>query len=191
MELTELETRFRLHALSAKIETAPSHIALKKAAVLIPLIEQRGVLHIGLTQRPLHLRSHPGQISFPGGKVEKSDRDETHTALREAHEEIGLSPDNVEVLGQFPAHNTLTGFEITPIVGRIKSPFEPLLDPGEVADYFTVPLHFLRQPHNRHQLKFSRKGIEYPVLFIPYQDRFIWGATAAIIDLLCRHLESD
>ena len=190
MDLTELETRFRLHALSANIETAPSHTALKKAAVLIPLIEQRGVLHIGLTQRPLHLRAHPGQISFPGGKVEKSDRDETHTALREAHEEIGLSPDNVEVLGRFPAHNTLTGFEITPVIGRIKSPFSPVLDPGEVADYFTVPLHFLRQEHNRHQIKFSRKGIEYPVLFIPYKDRFIWGATAAIIDLLCRHLEN-
>ncbi len=190
MTLTELETRFRLHALSDRIASAPSPAPLKAAAVLIPLVEKHNELHLGLTQRPLHLRAHPGQISFPGGKVERDDKDQTATALREAHEEIGLCPDNVEILGQFPAHNTFTGFEITPIVGRIKSPFEPVLDPGEVAEYFTVPLAFLRQRRHRHTLNFSRKGINYPVIFIPYQDRFIWGATAAIIDLLCRHIES-
>ncbi|GGI87155.1 CoA pyrophosphatase [Shewanella gelidii] len=193
MEISELATRYQLHALSSPIPLAPpyrfaSKTKLRQAAVLIPVIAKPDGLHIGLTQRPMHMRAHPGQISFPGGKVESSDINEAATALREAEEEIGLSQQNVTVLGQFPSHNTFTGFEITPIVGMVKQPFEPVLDPGEVADYFTVPLSFLRQQHNRHRLNVSRKGQNFPVFFIPYQNRFIWGATAAIIDLFCRHI---
>ena len=196
MDVSEFRLRFNLHPLSKHHPLTPtplaSHTALRKAAVLVPVIEINGELHLLLTQRPTHLRAHPGQISFPGGKVEESDSSISMTALREAEEEIGLMRDNVEVIGVFPAHNTFTGFEITPIVGVIKSPFELVLDPGEVADCFTVPLSFLMQTENRHQRRFVRKGQDHTVFFIPYhdgnQERFIWGATAAIIDLFCRHL---
>lgn len=111
--------------------------------MLIPLQEIRGELNLILTQRPMHLRAHPGQISFPGGKIEPSDPSAIMAALREAEEEIGLCRENVDVIGTFPAHNTFTGFEITPVVGIIKQDFTLRLDPGEVADCFTVPLSFL------------------------------------------------
>lgn len=188
MDQAEFRLRFNLHPLAAQDPAALPHLGLRKAAVLIPLLDINGELHLILTQRPLHLRAHPGQISFPGGKIEPSDPDAIAAALREAEEEIGLLRQNVEVIGTFPAHNTFTGFEITPVVGIIKQAFELKLDPGEVADCFTVPLSFFITPGNRHQKRFLRQGRYYRVHFIPYQQRFIWGATAAIIDHLCRHL---
>lgn len=188
MDQAEFRLRFNLHPLAAQDPAALPHLGLRKAAVLIPLQDINGELHLILTQRPLHLRAHPGQISFPGGKIEPSDPDAIAAALREAEEEIGLLRQNVEVIGTFPAHNTFTGFEITPVVGIIKQAFELKLDPGEVADCFTVPLSFFIAPGNRHQKRFLRQGSYYRVHFIPYQQRFIWGATAAIIDHLCRHL---
>lgn len=188
MDQAEFRLRFNLHPLAAQDPAALPHLGLRKAAVLLPLIDVNGELHLILTQRPMHLRAHPGQISFPGGKIEPSDPDAIAAALREAEEEIGLLRQNVDVLGTFPAHNTFTGFEITPVVGIIKQTFELKLDPGEVADCFTVPLSFFIAPGNRHQKRFLRRGRYYYVHFIPYQQRFIWGATAAIIDHLCRHL---
>lgn len=188
MDQAEFRLRFNLHPLAAQDPAALPHLGLRKAAVLIPLLDINGELHLILTQRPLHLRAHPGQISFPGGKIEPSDPDAIAAALREAEEEIGLLRQNVDVIGTFPAHNTFTGFEITPVVGIIKQAFELKLDPGEVADCFTVPLSFFITPGNRYQKRFLRQGRYYRVHFIPYQQRFIWGATAAIIDHLCRHL---
>lgn len=188
MDQAEFRLRFNLHPLAAQDPAALPHLGLRKAAVLIPLLDINGELHLILTQRPLHLRAHPGQISFPGGKIEPSDPDAIAAALREAEEEIGLLRQNVEVIGTFPAHNTFTGFEITPVIGIIKQAFDLKLDPGEVADCFTVPLSFVIAPGNRHQKRFLRQGRYYRVHFIPYQQRFIWGATAAIIDHLCRHL---
>ena len=196
MELNELKLRFTLQQLvddhlliSAPLSSNASK-KLRKAAVLIAIVNHEDGLHLLLTQRPLHLRAHPGQISFPGGKVEKTDKNPIDTALREAEEEIGLLASNVDVLGLFPAHNTFTGFEITPIIGLVKSPFTPVLDPGEVADCFTVPLTFFMDANNRHQKQFLRAGRQHTVFFIPYKQRFIWGATAAMIDLLCRHLSA-
>ncbi|QYJ77449.1 CoA pyrophosphatase [Shewanella acanthi] len=188
MDQAEFKLRFNLHPLASLDPAAFPHPSLRKAAVLIPLLEIAGELHIILTQRPQHLRAHPGQISFPGGKIEPTDADAVMAALREAEEEIGLRCDNVDVIGTFPAHNTFTGFEITPVIGMVKTPFEFKLDPGEVADCFTVPLHFFMGRENRHRKQFLRHGRYYCVHFIPYEQRFIWGATAAIIDHLCRHL---
>ncbi|PIW61610.1 CoA pyrophosphatase [Shewanella sp. CG12_big_fil_rev_8_21_14_0_65_47_15] len=188
MDQAEFRLRFNLHPLAAQDPAALPHLGLRKAAVLIPLLDINGELNLILTQRPMHLRAHPGQISFPGGKIEPNDPDAIAAALREAEEEIGLLRQNVDVIGTFPAHNTFTGFEITPVVGIIKQTFEFKLDPGEVADCFTVPLSFFIAPGNRHQKRFLRQGRYYCVHFIPYQQRFIWGATAAIIDHLCRHL---
>lgn len=188
MDQAEFRLRFNLHPLATQDPAAIPHLGLRKAAVLIPLQEIQGELNLILTQRPMHLRAHPGQISFPGGKIEPSDSSAITAALREAEEEIGLCRENVEVIGTFPAHNTFTGFEITPVVGMIKQDFALKLDPGEVADCFTVPLSFFIEPQNRHRKQFLRQGRYYSVHFIPYQQRFIWGATAAIIDHLCRHL---
>ncbi|NMH64169.1 CoA pyrophosphatase [Shewanella salipaludis] len=187
MDQTEFRLRYSLHPLSPPLAT-PHGAGLRKAAVLVALADIEGELQLVLTRRPLHLRAHPGQISFPGGKVEAGDADDTATALREAEEEIGLHPANVEVLGQLPAHKTITGFEITPVVGLVRDAFEPRLDPGEVAEYFTLPLSFVIDPMNRHKRQFLRNGRYYTVVFIPFGTKFIWGATAAIIDILCRQL---
>ncbi|GGB48721.1 CoA pyrophosphatase [Shewanella inventionis] len=188
MNKHEFTLRYKLHQLTTAITSAPSTYLGRKAAVLIPIIERDQQLHLLLTQRAMHLRHHPGQISFPGGKVEPYDTNAVETALREAQEEIGLMADNVEVLGVFPAHKTFTGFEITPVVALVKQPFELIIDPGEVADCFTVPLSFFIDNNNRHQVFHYRHGKRYHVHFMPFNDRFIWGVTAAIIDLLCRHV---
>ncbi|WP_372931025.1 CoA pyrophosphatase [Shewanella putrefaciens] len=188
MDQAEFRLRFNLHPLAQQDPAAFPHLGLRKAAVLIPVQDIAGELSLILTQRPMHLRAHPGQISFPGGKIEPSDTNAIAAALREAEEEIGLLRHNVDVVGTFPAHNTFTGFEITPVVGIVKQAFVMKLDPGEVADCFSVPLSFFIEPTHRHQKHFLRQGRYYNVHFIPYQHRFIWGATAAIIDHLCRHL---
>ncbi|MGS0674262.1 CoA pyrophosphatase [Shewanella sp. 30m-9] len=189
MDLVEFRLRYTLNALP-DLDLIELDHDLRQAAVLIALYEVNNRLELILTRRPTHLRAHPGQISFPGGKVEQSDASYQATALREAEEEIGLLSNNVEVIGALPPHKTFTGFEITPFVGIVKQTFTPIIDPGEVDEYFTVPLTFLMQAYNRHTQRFSRKGILYPVHFIPYKQHFIWGATAAMIDLLCRQLST-
>jgi len=189
MNKHEFTLRYNLHRLRSTITSAPKSYLGRQAAVLIAVMEVDQQLHIMLTRRPMHLRHHPGQISFPGGKVEPNDRDIIHTALREAHEEIGLQPENVDILGIFPAHKTFTGFEITPVVAMVKQPSELVLDPGEVEDCFLVPLNFFIERSNRHNMFHYRHGARYQVHFMPFEDKFIWGVTAAIIDLLCRHID--
>ncbi|PKG73761.1 CoA pyrophosphatase [Shewanella sp. GutCb] len=191
MDLVEFRLKFNLHSLPQSHHLPASHqFALtkpfRKAAVLIALSFNHGELELILTRRPTHLRAHPGQISFPGGKVEKFDTSLEATALREAEEEIGLFIDNVDVIGLLHDHKTFTGFDITPVVSIVKQPFTPIIDPGEVDELFTIPLSFLLNNDNRHTQYFSRNGIKYPVHFIPYKSYFIWGATAAMIDQLCR-----
>ncbi|KFZ38472.1 hypothetical protein HR45_03305 [Shewanella mangrovi] len=163
-------------------------IRLRSAAVLMAFQQTDVGVELLLTQRPQHLKAHPGQIAFPGGKPEPQDDSIVDTALREAWEEVALAPSQVDVLGVLPQHNTLTGFSITPIVGIIDSPFTPILDAQEVSDSFTVPLSFLMADQHRHTLWLTRRNTPVPVTFIPYQQRLIWGATAAIIDTFCRQL---
>ncbi|WP_394131111.1 CoA pyrophosphatase [Shewanella maritima] len=191
MTPAQFKTRFGLHQMGENIPSPILTQQSKAAAVLVPVIEKPAGLSLILTQRPEHLRHHPGQISFPGGKVEQGDISLVDTALREASEEIGLLRNNVDVLGSFPSHRTFTGFEVTPVIGLVKAPFQLALDPGEVADCFTVPLSFFTDKNNRHQVLFNRKGQAFNVHVMPYQDKFIWGVTAAIIDLLCRHITHD
>ncbi len=154
---------------------------LRPAAVLIPLIDRAHGLNVILTKRASHLKHHPGQIAFPGGKVDESDASVTAAALREAHEEIGLEPDNVQVLGQMPFHETVTHFNITPIIGRVKTPFIPTPEPAEVAEVFEVPLAHLTNPANyRIEGRFwgGSKRLYYVVPYGPY---YIWGATARML----------
>jgi 8-oxo-dGTP pyrophosphatase MutT (NUDIX family) len=160
------------------------------AAVLVPLVQRDHGLHVLLTRRAEHLRDHPGQVSFPGGRVEPGDADAADTALRESEEEIGLPRGRVEVLGRLPAYTTVTQYVITPVVALVKPPFELVLDATEVADAFEVPLVFLMDPsrHQRHVFRFD--GGERQFLSMPWQgvqpdgsarQHFIWGATAAML----------
>ena len=126
----------------------------RHASVLVPLILRDEGLTVLLTQRTDHLNDHPGQISFPGGRAEPDDANATATALREAHEEIGLHARHIDVLGELPTYTTGTGFIVTPVVALIEPPFTIEADPFEVAEVFEVPLAFLMAPanHRHHQV---------------------------------------
>ena len=152
-----------------------------KAAVLIPLVLKEDGLSVLLTQRTNHLHDHAGQISFPGGRMDPEDQSPNDTALRESREEIGLDPSRVEIIGQLPQYLTVSGYSVTPVVGLVQAQAEYVLDEFEVADVFEVPLRFLLDPAN-HQVRLwqSEQGGRR-VYSMPYENRFIWGATAGML----------
>ena len=154
---------------------------LVPAAVLVPLLDHGDRITVLLTQRAADLRAHAGQISFPGGRIESDDAHPEAAALREAEEEIGLPPPSVELVGRLDTYEVRTGFEITPVVGFVEPGFDMVLDPGEVADIFEVPLEFILDPanHERHSRLFQGKRRFFYVL--PFEDRYIWGATAGML----------
>ena len=160
------------------------------AAVLVGLVNRPEGLQVLLTERSAHLPDHPGQISFPGGRVEPEDADDAAAALREAHEEIGLTPALVEVLGELAAYETVTGYRVKPVVGWIEPPIELTPDPTEVAAVFEVPLDFLLDPanHLRHFRMLGERRRDYWAM--PYGERYIWGATAAMLLILERTLKA-
>ncbi|MBN9694932.1 MAG: CoA pyrophosphatase [Zoogloea sp.] len=161
---------------------------LRPAAVLVPIVMREEGLTMLLTQRTDHLHHHPGQVSFPGGRVEEEDASPVDTALRETEEEIGLARRHVELLGTLPPYRTGTGFEVIPVVGLVAPPFELALDDFEVAEAFEVPLSFLLDPdnHQRHAMEVRGRQREYYAM--PYGGHFIWGATAGMIVSLQRFL---
>lgn len=154
---------------------------INDAAVLVPFVARDGRINLLFTQRTAHLNAHAGQISFPGGRVEAGDRSREDTALRETEEEIGLARKHVQVLGTLPEYSLPTGFRITPVVGWIEAPFDTRPDPFEVADIFEIPLdHFLDvQRYQRHEYHFNGQHRHY--VSIPYEGRYIWGATAGML----------
>ena len=160
------------------------------AAVLVPLVD-RGELTLLLTQRTAHLKDHPGQISFPGGRIEPDDRSPADGALREAEEEIGLARHHVEILGYLPTYLTGTGFDVTPVVGLLHPPLELKADTFEVAEIFEVPLTHLLDASNYHQMAVQVEGVRRSFYSIPYRDRFIWGATAGMIRTLFDRLQTS
>lgn len=158
------------------------------AAVLLPLVE-RDELSVLFTQRAAHLKHHAGQVSFPGGKREPGDNNLCLTALREAEEEIGLHPKHVQVVGRLSEYRTFTGFAVTPIIGMVSPNADFTADKGEVARIFEVPLSYLLNRDNHLAYPFTRKRISANVYFIPWEDTFIWGATAAFIRTLSLQLD--
>lgn len=166
----------------------PLQEAGKPAAVLIPIIEREQALTVLFTQRAKHLKHHPGQVSFPGGKQEASDRDLQHTALRETEEEIGISANLIDVIGSLPKFRTISRYEVTPFVSFVSPNFSLNLDENEVDNVFEVPLnHLLDQ--SQHLIHWVKRGEQrHPIYFIQWQDKTIWGATAAFVRLLSDHI---
>lgn len=152
----------------------------RPAAVLVPVIA-RATLTMLFTQRADALPSHAGQIAFPGGKVEPTDRDVVETAQREAEEEIGLNRSLTKPLGYLDPYLTGTGFRIIPVVALVEPRFELKLDPSEVTAAFEVPLDFLMNAENHQRHSRTFRGQERFYHAMAYEDRYIWGATAGIL----------
>lgn len=151
------------------------------AAVLVPVVDRSPDATVLFTQRTDHLHDHPGQVSFPGGRCETEDASPIVTALREAEEEIGLSPDRVEVLGRLPEYRTSTGFVVTPVLGIVRPPFNLQLDSFEVAEVFEAPLSFLLDPANHQRHSVETAGVKRHYYAMPYSGYYIWGATAGMV----------
>ncbi len=162
----------------------PDQPTLKQAAVLVALIARDHGLNVILTRRSGHLPTHAGQIAFPGGRCEASDKDVGATALREAYEEVGLDPQHVTLLGVSDAYETVTRFAVTPVVALVslQASFTP--DPSEVDEIFEVPLAFLMDPANHHPQSREYNGIARQFYAMPYGDYYVWGATAGMLRAL-------
>jgi 8-oxo-dGTP pyrophosphatase MutT (NUDIX family) len=146
-------------------------------------------LTVLFTQRTTQLRSHSGQISFPGGRAEPDDPTPEYTALRETQEEIGLAPERVEVIAKLPEYCTRTGYRVSPVVGLIQPPASLAPDPREVAEVFEVPLDFLLDPSNhRRETRELPGGGTAGFYVMQYGERRIWGATAGMLITLYRQL---
>jgi 8-oxo-dGTP pyrophosphatase MutT (NUDIX family) len=167
------------------LDRASAH---KPAAVLVPIIEREAGLSLLLTQRAPHLTLHSGQVSFPGGRADEGDAGPEATALREAHEEIGLDPARVELLGRLPEYRTGTGYLITPVVGVLNPPFELRPDPREVTEIFEVALEVLLDPANHLRESMQWQGRQRHFFVIPHDKHRIWGATAGMLVNLSRYL---
>ena len=161
--------------------TGGREAASTAASVLIPLISHPQGLTVLFTQRTTHLRSHSGQVSFPGGRAEPGDASAEFTALRETEEEIGLRPSAVEVLGRLPDYRTRTGYRVTPVVGLLTPPVAFRPDPNEVAEIFEVPLDFLLDERNRQRRTREFQGQQVGYYVFEYGEKVIWGATAGML----------
>jgi len=175
------------HMVTPGIVRIVEKIPSRPAAVLIPVVA-RDEPTVLLTQRSASLSTHAGQISFPGGKLDPTDPDPLATALREAHEEVGLDPGFADPLGFLEPYLSGTGFRIVPVVALVSPAFEVKLNPAEVDEAFEVPLDFLMTPENHARHSREWKGIRRSFYAMPYGERYIWGVTAGILRVLYERL---
>ncbi len=170
-----------------RLQSTPSD-SLRNAAVLIGLVERPHGLQVIFTKRASHLRHHPGQISFPGGKYEESDGSLAFTAVREAEEEIGIRSDMINLIGQLPALPTISQFLVTPIIAFIDPSYRPKIDPNEVELLFEAPAEFVFDQKNLFSQQFEINTHIHRIFAIPYQEHFIWGVTGQIIEAFQKQL---
>ncbi|WP_299018219.1 CoA pyrophosphatase [uncultured Photobacterium sp.] len=177
------------HSARIKLSAAGSSPrTYKQAAVLIPLVPRHNTYSVVFTLRARHLKHHPGQIAFPGGRYEPQDVDLIDTAIRETKEETGISCNRERILGQLPSLPTISGYIVTPYVSTISANYRPDLDPNEVDDLFEVPIEYLLNPVNMRSARFSINGTDLNIYAIPYHNHSIWGATAQMVKLLSNQL---
>ncbi|WP_170606630.1 CoA pyrophosphatase [Ruegeria arenilitoris] len=159
----------------------PAGRKLRPAGVLVPVMVTESDPRLILTKRSSALKHHPGQIAFPGGKQDEGDKDVTATALREAKEEIGLPLEFPRILGRLPTHETVTSFSVTPVIAVLDRPFDPVPEPGEVEEVFSVPLAHVLDPANYVIESRRWRGQKRYYFTVPYGPYYIWGATARIL----------
>ena len=186
IDSADLLTRFLLQ------RPAPAHrlmlAGLKPAAVLLPLVERPDGLQLLLTRRSAQLRHHPGQISFPGGRQDPEDESLIYTALRETREELGIPASQIHVIGSLTPLNTISLYDVLPVLAMVDADYQLTLSPDEVEQAFEVPLSHVLNPANHIALTIPRAGKRHTIYWIPWQQSFIWGATASMIRQLAQHL---
>lgn len=166
------------HLLNPDLLPSPPY---RPAAVLIPLLKRDGGHTVLFTKRSAHLPAHAGQVSFPGGSMEREDKNAIETALREAEEEIGLHPARVDIIGLLDSYVTGTGFSVTPVVGIIEEPQVWMPDVAEVEEIFEVPLAHVLTPAAFSLEKREHRGVERQFYAMTWEKFYIWGATAGML----------
>lgn len=178
--------------LNPEVKAAQLRIHTQRpAAVLCGLIAREDALNVVLTRRAGHLARHAGQVAFPGGRVDAGDASAMEAALREAEEEVGLPREQVRVLGTLDPYFTSTGFRVIPFVGMVPADWEPVPEPGEVEEVFEPPLDFLMNPANRQRHHHDRLGYRRYYYAMPWEGRYIWGATAGMLKGLSDRLAAS
>ncbi|PCI50123.1 MAG: CoA pyrophosphatase [Alphaproteobacteria bacterium] len=158
-----------------------SELPLKPAAVLIPLIDHKDGMTVLLTKRAQHLKTHSGQVSFPGGRCEAQDADAMATALRETEEEVGIERSHMEVLGAMEDYETITGYVITPVVAILQPSFKLKVDAGEVEEAFELPLDYILDESNHELQSWVWNDQERYYYVLMNEKHNVWGATAAML----------
>jgi len=171
------------------VSNRPQNQTLRSAAVLVPIVQRQNQLNLVLTKRADALRNHPGQIAFPGGKVDSTDSNPEAAALREAQEEIGLPASHIKVIGALPRHETVTGFDVHPFVAQIDPQFVARPDANEVDEVFEVPLNHILKPDNYRIEGWVWQGQTRYYYLVPYGPYYIWGATARMLRMLAHQVE--
>lgn len=162
--------------------------SLRKASVLIGFVERQDGLNIIFTKRAKHLKHHPGQVSFPGGKFEMEDESLSHTALRETYEEIGICSNNISIFGQMPELVTISKFSVTPFLAFIDNQYKTQVDKNEVDEVFEVPASIVLDQNQLRSQRFRVANYSHRVFGLSYQNHFIWGMTAQIIQAMQKHI---
>ena len=176
------------YVLNPSFEQQMKDARYKDAAVLIGFRDVGGEANVILTQRTAHLKSHAGQVAFPGGKIDPEDASPEAAALREAHEEIGLDPSLVTVIGRLPDYLTGSGYRITPILAHVAAEARLEANPEEVESVFEVPFSHLMNLENHKRESRVWQGTERHFFTIHHVERYIWGVTAGIIHMMHERL---